>query len=84
MGKRRAAKQRPAPAKREREKYDCVVCQGRDCIEFPQFAKYKTTRVGLLVCRVCGLQWHASLCHLEDKCDLYAAWIDALEEAKGA
>ena len=45
------------------------------------FSKKTESSVGLLVCRVCGLQWHGALCHLEGKCDLYGNWIDALEEA---
>ena len=81
MGKRRAQVKRNTPVKKERPSYDCVVCRNKDCIEFPKFPQYKRMSIGLLFCRLCGLQWQGPLHHLSLPCDLYSDWIDALEEA---
>ena len=58
MGKRKSKTKaaKPPPARKDRAKFDCVVCRMPDSIYFPEFTKHKKTSLGLLVCRCCGLQ----------------------------
>ncbi|CAG8503080.1 486_t:CDS:2 [Paraglomus brasilianum] len=77
MGKRKS-KRKPAPKMKLvlDTQFDCIYCSHKRSIEIKMD---KQTRVGNLVCRVCGVQFQAPINSLSDPIDVYSEWIDAAE-----
>lgn len=40
----------------------------------------RETSIGEVKCRICSVSHKASICKLEEEVDVYAHWIDAIEE----
>jgi len=83
MGKRKSSKKPVAKKARQKlaKTFNCPFCNAAGAVEC-RFDRDGGT--GTLACTVCAAHYAAPITSLSEEIDLYAAWIDACDEANKA
>ena len=80
MGKRKSSKKPVAKKARPKleKTFNCPFCNAHNAVECRIDREGGT---GTLACGVCAAHYAAPADKLTEECDLYAAWIDACDDA---
>ncbi|KAA8492855.1 Transcription elongation factor 1-like [Porphyridium purpureum] len=83
MGKRKKASKPPPKAKRPtlEKVFDCPMCGNENCVDSKIDA---TEKLGTVSCRNCKEHFVKKVHKLEKGVDVYASWIDSIEDANNA
>jgi transcription elongation factor Elf1 len=77
-GKSKSAKPKVKPKRKLETTFNCPQCSHQKSVEIKLNRK---GMVGILGCRVCGVDFQMRINSLNEAIDVYTEWLDTLEQS---